>query len=322
MNEKMLPYLAILLSIVAISAAVVVQPDTEIKSGSIDSKKLAQNSVTLNKLADDAVTSENIVDGTITDKDINNTGISKIKDFSINTNHLTQTVLDLLYLNVSGIDNNSITSQKIKDYTIVNDDIANSTISGEKIFDNTITEDDIGSDAIGNDELQDDSVGEDNIQDDGINSDHIQDGAVDTEDIAENAVTQIWQNNTALGIGMDTTTKDGGEDPENPDLDTLLNATINFTTGNNPVLFLFSGVFSVDVAHNSVQIFLLIDDEIKIPATRKGTSTAADKTFTLAFNYIEILEAGNHNVQVRWIVPEGGTGSAYNRVFDIIELKK
>jgi hypothetical protein len=318
MNERMLPFLAIILSLVAILAAVVVQPDTEIKSGSIDSEKIGNSAVTSSKLADNTVTTEDIADGTITDNDINTTGISRIKDSSIGTNHLTQTVLDLLYLNVSFIGNNSITSEKIKDYNIKNVDIANNTISSEKILDNTITEDDIGSDAVGIDELQEDSVDEDNIQDDSINSDHIQDGAVDTDDIAENAVTEFWQKNTSLGVGLDSTM-------EQDEFVNLTYATLNITTGNNPLLILFSGVFSASVAEEAVQIMLHIDGDPVIPTTRKGTSVSGDSTFTLAFNYITELESGDHTIQVKWRVAPSGiapTANAYNRILDIIEMKK
>lgn len=317
MNEKMLPYLAILLSIVAISAAVVVQPDTEIKSGSIDSEKLAQDSVSSNELANKAVTSDKIADGIITDKHINNSGISKIKENMIKREHLTLN----LYENLAGtadLSNDSITSSKIRDYTIVNKDIANNTISNKKILDDSITDDDIGSNAIGNDELKDNSVDGDNIIDGSVGSDDIENGGVHTNDIAENAVTQYWQKNTSLGVGLDSTM-------EQDEFVNLSYATLNITTGNNPLLILFSGVFSASVAEEAVQIMLYIDGDPIITTTRKGTSVSGDSTFTLSFNYITVLSSDEHTIQVRWRVAPSGiapTANAYNRVLDIIELKK
>lgn len=336
MNEKMLPYLAIILSIVAISAAVAIQPESKIKVGSIDSKKLAKNSVTSNELANDAVTGKNIVDGTITDDDLNSTGISKIKDSCIETNHLTQSLQDKVN-GTSGIADNSISSLKIKDYTIINDDIKNNTISNEKILDNSISDDDIGTDAVGNDELKDNSVDSDKIQDESIgsedigtdavgndelddnsvNGDNIQDESVGTEDIEENAITEFWQKNPGLGPEYIDNTS------EQSDFVNLTNATINITTGNNPVLFLFSGVFCNTNAMEPVQIMMFIDNEMITPTTRKGTSVQPSSTFTLSFNYIKTLSEGTHNVEVRWRAPDGlGEGQAFNRVLDIIEMKK
>ncbi|MGF3554967.1 MAG: hypothetical protein ACQXXF_06845, partial [Thermoplasmatota archaeon] len=98
-----------------------------------------------------------IIDGSITDSDINDFGISKITDNSINSNKivnnsilfndLNSITIDLLTgLNV--IENDSITGEKIANFSIDSNDLANDSITSQKIVNGTIIESDIADDAV------------------------------------------------------------------------------------------------------------------------------------------------------------------------------
>ena len=93
-------------------------------------------------IEDNSVTSAMIFDGTITDDDISDMGISKIADNAITLAHLTSAVIDAM-TGVTDIADNSITSQKIMNGTIIADDLADASVTSEKIADDTITADDI-----------------------------------------------------------------------------------------------------------------------------------------------------------------------------------
>jgi len=93
-------------------------------------------------IEDGSVTSAKIANGTITDVDINDTGISKIADNAVTLSHLTSSVIDAM-TGVTDIADNSITSQKIMDGTIIADDLADASVTSKKIADDTITADDI-----------------------------------------------------------------------------------------------------------------------------------------------------------------------------------
>jgi hypothetical protein len=142
-----LAILAIVLSIVAIIFSVFVSPILTLGTGSVSQ----------NELADDSVTSNKIADGSLTDSDINNLGISKIAEDSINSNNIVDNSIlfnDInsntinLLTGLNAIANDSITSEKIANFSINTNDLANNSITGQKIVDGTITESDIADDAI------------------------------------------------------------------------------------------------------------------------------------------------------------------------------
>jgi len=144
--------LAIVLSIIAIIFSVFISPALTLGSGAVGQ----------NELADDSVTSSKIVDGSLTDSDINNNGISKIAYNAINSNHIinnsilfndlnSNTINSLTGLNV--IVNDSITGEKIANFSITSNDLANNSITSQKIIDGTITEPDIADDAVTYDKM-------------------------------------------------------------------------------------------------------------------------------------------------------------------------
>lgn len=148
---------AIALSIVAIIFSIFVSPAITLGSGSVDQQKLADNSVIGSK----------IVDGTITNSDIVASGISRIADNAIGSDQIIGSSILMNDLNQSTIDNltglnvivnDSITGDKIANFSITGNDLANNSITSQKIVDGTITSSDIGTDAVGSDEIADNSV--------------------------------------------------------------------------------------------------------------------------------------------------------------------
>jgi hypothetical protein len=178
-SEKMifgLIVVAIVLSVVAISAAFLVKPN------------LGANSITTIELSDSSVTSSKIDDGTITDADISSNGISKIPYNAITSNHIVNNSILLIDLSRDLIDsitglnviaNNSITGEKIANGTITTVDIADSSITSAKITDNTITSSDIATGGVGSSEIEDNS----------ITANDIAAGAVGTSELGNGQVT-------------------------------------------------------------------------------------------------------------------------------------
>jgi hypothetical protein len=112
------------------------------------------------------------MDGTITDQDISTTGISRIEDNavkgnqinngSINFDHLTTDVLDLI-TGEANISDNSITSEKILNGTIATSDLDDDSVTSAKIKDGEVKSSDIDTDAVGNAEIASGAVRSDEI---------------------------------------------------------------------------------------------------------------------------------------------------------------
>jgi hypothetical protein len=159
--------IAFILSIAAISSAFLVSPSS-LSAATVGSKELAN----------DSVTSQKVVDGTITDSDIDPIGISRIKansitgyqiaDYTISLSHLTVDLANMLSGTIT-IENNSITTEKIKNGTIQTNDLAGNSITSAKIKDGEIKSSDIATDA--------------------VTSIKIAPAAVDTGELADGAVT-------------------------------------------------------------------------------------------------------------------------------------
>jgi len=157
-SEKMifgLIVIAIVLSVVAISAALLVKPN------------LGANSITTTELSDSSVTSNKIDNGTITDADISSNGISKISFNAITSNHIANNSILLIDLSPDLIDsitglnviaNNSITGEKIANETITSFNIATGGVGSSEIEDNSITANDIAAGAVGTSELGNNQV--------------------------------------------------------------------------------------------------------------------------------------------------------------------
>ena len=280
---------AVVLSIIAIGSAVILKPTATIGAGAVGSNELADNSVTGAKVAD----------GTITDADIVSGGISRIADGAIT---LAKLAADAI-VSLENIADNSITSINIQDGTITDADISSTA---------AIDPSKLATYPFGLDDLATDSVNSAKVVDNSITSADIQDGTIQTEDIAENALTQTAEN-FADAVAITT--------QEEPNYENLDSARIDITTDNSPVLILFSGVFSNNIAGRRVRVGLVIDGNLYITATRTGTSVGASDPFVLAFNCMPTLSAGPHTIQVIWWV-DIGQGTAYNRTLDIVELKR
>ncbi len=148
---------AFILSIAAISSAFLVAPSS-----------LSASAVGTNALANNSVTSQKVADGTITDSDIDPLGLSRIRaksitgdqivDYSISLTHLTSGLAD----KISGtfdIANDSITSDKIKNGTIITNDLASDSVTSAKIKDGEIKTNDIATDAVTSAEIASGAVG-------------------------------------------------------------------------------------------------------------------------------------------------------------------
>ena len=147
-----LAVLAIVLSIIAIIFSIYISPSLTLGTGAVGIKELA----------DDSVTSSKIVDGSLTDADINDFGISKISQNSINSNNIVNNSILLSDINLNtieaitgmnAIENDSITGEKIANFSIASNDLANNSITSQKIVDGTITENDFADDAVTYDKM-------------------------------------------------------------------------------------------------------------------------------------------------------------------------
>lgn len=151
-SNKTTTILAIILSIIAIIFSTFISPALTLSTGSVG----------LNELADDSVSSSKIVDGSITDSDINNFGISKIAYNSVNSNNIVDNSILYEDLNPNTIDfltglniieNDSITGEKIANFSITSNDLANNSVTSQKIVNGTINESDIADNAVTYDKM-------------------------------------------------------------------------------------------------------------------------------------------------------------------------
>jgi hypothetical protein len=158
---------AIILSIAAISSALLISPAEILGASSVGTNELASGSVTGGKVAD----------GTLTDADISNTGISKIANNAITSAHILDGAITLLDLDsnladlISGaanITNESITSNKIKNGTIATNDIANNAITSAKIATDAVTSIEIAENAVESSEIAANAVGSSEIASDAV----------------------------------------------------------------------------------------------------------------------------------------------------------
>jgi len=154
---------AIIISIAAISSAFLVSPSS-LGASAVGTSELANNSVTGQKLAD----------GTITDSDIDPLGISRIKANSITGDQIVNYTISLTHLKgnladmITGmveIADNSITTEKIKNGTIIEDDLAADSITSTKIKDGEVKSNDIATDAVTSSKIASGAVGTSELED-------------------------------------------------------------------------------------------------------------------------------------------------------------
>jgi|GEM_PF-2332876 len=165
---------ALVLSVGALGAAVLMNPESSIGAGSIDT----------DHLADDAVTSSKVLDGTLTDDDISTDGLSNIADDAIGSDHIGAAQILLSHLSsevlaeMSGVVdllNNSITGDKIADGTITGADLALNLINSASIIDLSVQSSDLADDAVTNAKIADDAVTSEKIDDETITADDVLD---------------------------------------------------------------------------------------------------------------------------------------------------
>jgi len=106
---------AVILSAVAVTSAVVLKPTPTIGAGAVGNNELANNSVTGGKIASGTITNTNIANNAV--------GSGQIADNSITMSDLSSDVTTVI-TGVENIADNSITSAKIVDGTITDSDIA------------------------------------------------------------------------------------------------------------------------------------------------------------------------------------------------------
>jgi len=157
---------ALIISIAAISSAFLVSPSS-----------LSASAVGTSELANNSVTGQKVADGTITDSDIDPLGISRIKansitgdqivDYSISLTHLTSNLADMI-TGIVEIADNSITTEKIKNGTIIEDDLAVDSITSTKIKDGEVQTSDIATDAVTSSKIASEAVGTSELEDDAV----------------------------------------------------------------------------------------------------------------------------------------------------------
>ena len=190
MSKKilMIASIAIILSIVAIVLAVVIQPSIDI----------GEETVGTNEIKNNAVTSNKVLDGSLTDADIINSGISKITANSITGDMIISNAITFSHLSndvvasITGqvnISNNSITSEKIVNKEVKTEDLDDDCITTGKIKDGDVRSIDIAADAVGSSEIAANAVGSSEIADNSITHTDIESGAVRTAELDNDAVT-------------------------------------------------------------------------------------------------------------------------------------
>lgn len=155
---------ALVLSVGALGAAFLMNPESSIGAGSIDT----------DHLSDDAVTSSKVLDGTLTDDDVSTEGLSKIADDAIGSDHIGAAQILLAHLSsevlseMSGVVdllNNSITGDKIADGTITGADLAINLINSASIIDLSVQTSDLADDAVTTSKIADETITADDVLD-------------------------------------------------------------------------------------------------------------------------------------------------------------
>jgi len=180
-----------------------------------------------------------------------------------------------------------------------------------ELADGSVTTPKLADGAVTSDKIADGTITDADITTAGIS--RIADGAVTTYDLAMGAASQ------AVGVKRiaDTSTSSTTW-VDVPDM------TINITTGNNPVLILFSmNIYHVKTASGSVRVRLLVDGADEA-TWEQFDYTASSAWYSCPITVLKFLSAGAHTINVQWSVD---TGTAYNpatfgyRSLTVIELK-
>src|SRR5690606_29132428 len=124
-----------------------------------------------------------------------------------------------------GIGNNelgpdAVTTDKILDGTILEEDIAENAVTSIKIQDGTIITDDIANDAITTIKIEDQNITEDKIADDAVTTSKIVDGNITLDKLADgtthnniirwnNSASQWEETNISTGLGENVVSTDG-----------------------------------------------------------------------------------------------------------------
>lgn len=98
--------------------------------------------------------------------------------------------------------------------------------------------------------------------------------------------------------------------------------SITITTGANPVLILFTGVFSNKMACKGCIITLVIDGTEVAPRYRRTcASSTADAMGIITLACIEELSTGTHTIKIQWKI-DAGTGVAIKdtRALQVIDF--
>ena len=98
--------------------------------------------------------------------------------------------------------------------------------------------------------------------------------------------------------------------------------SVTITTGANPVLVIFSGVFTNNGAGNNVLIIIDIDGTDKTESERVANTETANETYVLSTSWLETLTAGSHTFKIQWRTT-GGTAksSVTRRAMQVIEFR-
>lgn len=219
----------------------------------------------------------------------------------------------------------AVTGAKIADGTITSADIANDAVTTGKIADNSITLQKLASSIV------DMITGVENIADNSITSAKIQDGTITDADITTAGISRIADgavttSDLAMGAASQAVgvTRIADASTSSTTMVDVPDMTINITTGNNPVLILFSmNIYHVKTASGSVRVRLLVDGATEA-IWEQFDYTTSSAWYSCPITVLKFLSAGAHTIDVQWSVD---TGTAYNpatfgyRSLIVIELK-
>lgn len=100
--------------------------------------------------------------------------------------------------NVETIPNNSVTSIKIADGNVLENDLADNSVGSSKIMDGTVITEDLGSSSVTSAKIADGTIATADLADMAVNSAKIQDGSIATTDLADQTVSTAKLGNLAV----------------------------------------------------------------------------------------------------------------------------
>lgn len=92
-------------------------------------------------------------------------------------------------------------------------------------------------------------------------------------------------------------------------------------TADSTLLIAYGATLANNTADRSARLFVLVNGELVANSIRRGTSPAADATFSLSGQVLVDVAAGSHTIQMGFNTDDGTTTYMFNRSLDVLEIK-